>query len=204
MVKLAIFASLLVSAAAFAPAQHGRTSLAVSASFENELGAESPLGFWDPIGVVKDGDQATFDRLRYVEIKHGRIAMLAVAGYLTTLAGYRFPGDIDYSGLKFADIPPGFSAFDNIKDVGLTQIIAFIGFLELTFMKEVEGKSEFIGDFRNGFIDFGWDKFDEETKMKKRQIELNQGRAAQMGILGLMVSLTQIENIFRDFWEGHF
>ena len=40
---------------------------------------------------------------------------------------------------------------------------------------------------RNGFIDFGWDKFTPEQKLKKRTIELNQGRAAMMGILGLMV-----------------
>ena len=38
-----------------------------------------------------------------------------------------------------------------------------------------------------GALDFGWDKFDDATKLKKRAIELNNGRAAQMGILGLMV-----------------
>jgi len=54
-------------------------------------------------------------------------------------------------------------------------------------MKDVNGDAEFPGDFRNGYIDFGWDKFDEETKLKKRAIELNQGRAAMMGILALMV-----------------
>ena len=43
------------------------------------------------------------------------------------------------------------------------------------------------GDFRNGALDFGWDKLSAETKLKKRAIELNNGRAAQMGILGLMV-----------------
>ena len=46
---------------------------------------------------------------------------------------------------------------------------------------------EFPGDFRNEAIDFGWDTFDEETQTNKRAIELNQGRAAQMGILALMV-----------------
>jgi hypothetical protein len=60
--------------------------------------------------------------------------------------------------------------------------------LELFVMKDIEGTgNEFVGDFRNGYIDFGWKKFDEETKLKKRAIELNQGRAAQMGLLGLMV-----------------
>ena len=44
-----------------------------------------------------------------------------------------------------------------------------------------------VGDFRNGWIDFGWDSFDEETKLQKRAVELNNGRAAMMGILGLMV-----------------
>jgi Chlorophyll A-B binding protein len=38
-----------------------------------------------------------------------------------------------------------------------------------------------------GFIDFGWKQFDEKTKIAKRAVELNQGRAAQMGLLGLMV-----------------
>ena len=37
------------------------------------------------------------------------------------------------------------------------------------------------------FIDFGWDSFDEETKIRKRTLEINQGRAAQMGILAIMV-----------------
>lgn len=183
--KTALLASLLASAAAFAPQQATRTSSALSA-FENEVGAQPPLGFFDPLGIVKGASQERFDRLRYVELKHGRIAMLAVAGYLTCEAGIRLPGDIDYSGLKFADIPNGFKAFDTIQDVGLTQIIVFIGVLEYAFMKDV-GMSEFPGDFRNGLIDFGWDSFDEATKLKKRAIELNNGRAAQMGILALMV-----------------
>ena len=48
-------------------------------------------------------------------------------------------------------------------------------------------KQEFIGDFRNGALDFGWDKFDEKTKMQKRNIEINNGRAAMMGWLSVLV-----------------
>ena len=56
-------------------------------------------------------------------------------------------------------------------------------------MKDVAGTAEFGGDFRNGWktVDPGWDTFDEETKWNKRAIELNQGRAAMMGMLALMV-----------------
>ena len=78
--KSVIFASLLASAAAFAPASQTVAPTTALSAFKDELGAQVPLGFFDPAGLVKDGDQATFDRLRFVEIKHGRIAMIAVLG----------------------------------------------------------------------------------------------------------------------------
>ena len=196
--KIAILASFVASASAFAPSKQASSSSALnwlpagssipdSGKFVNELGAQAPLGFFDPFGIVGDGDQEKFDRLRYVEIKHGRIAMMAVAGYLATAAGWRFPGLISFDGTKFADIPAGFKALEAIPAAGMAQIIAFIFWAECIFMKDVNGTGDFPGDFRNGFIDFGWDKLDDATKMKKRAVELNQGRAAQMGILGLMV-----------------
>jgi Chlorophyll A-B binding protein len=184
--KSVIVASLIAGAAAFAPVSQKASSTALHMAFENELGAQAPLGFFDPLGLVADGDQEKFDRLRYVEIKHGRICMLAVAGYLVQENGIRLPGLVDYSGLKFTDVPNGFAALTTISGAGIAQIVAFIGFLEVAVMKDITG-GEFVGDFRNGFIDFGWDSFDEETKLQKRAIELNQGRAAQMGILALMV-----------------
>merc|ERR1719203_688836 len=170
--KLAITALLAGSAAAFAPAFMPKASTALNMAFESELGAQPPLGF--------------FDRLRFVELKHGRIAMLAVAGHVTTAAGVRLPGAISYDGTQFADIPTGFGALSQIPGAGLFQIFAFIGFLEIFVMKDITG-GEFVGDFRNGFIDYGWNTFDEETKLSKRAIELNNGRAAMMGILALMM-----------------
>merc|ERR1711993_164615 len=46
-------------------------------AFENELGVQAPVGFFDPVGFTKDGDEFSFKRRRSVEIKHGRICMLA-------------------------------------------------------------------------------------------------------------------------------
>lgn len=108
--------------------------------------------------------------------------MLAVAGYLTTAAGIRFPGA--------EDIPCGFPAWaalansDDGKFV-LVQMVAFFVVAE-AINRDAFGKAEFPGDYRNGALDFGWDKQSDAWKKNKRTIELNQGRAAQMGILALM------------------
>ncbi len=183
--KTAILASLLATAAAFAPAKQATTSSSLKA-FEDELGAQAPLGFFDPLGLVADGDQEKFDRLRYVEIKHGRICMLGVVGYLVNAAGIYLPGNIAYDGTKFSDLGYGWDASFAVPVAGALQVLLFVGFLELAVMKDITG-GEFVGDFRNDFFDLGWDSFDEETKLNKRAIELNQGRAAQMGMLALMV-----------------
>merc|ERR1719287_453977 len=167
--KIAALAALVGSAAAFAPAPVAKTTSAINA-FEQELGAQPPLGFYDPLGLLDDADQDRFDRLRYVELKHGRISQLA-----------------------FDSFPNGFAAIggpDSIPGAGTGQMLLFVGALELFVMKDSANGAapgDFVGDFRNGYIDFGWDNFDEDTKLQKRAIELNQGRAAMMGILGLMI-----------------
>ena len=189
--KSAIIATLIAGATAFAPAPVAKTTTAVSA-FEDELGAQAPLGFFDPFGLLSgDVSQERFDRLRYVEIKHGRICQLAFLGQIVTRGGLHLPGNIDYSGDSFDSFPNGVAALfgpDSIPTAGLVQIVAFVGWLECAFMRDVPGAgNEHVGDFRNGYIDFGWDDFDEETKLSKRAIELNNGRAAMLGILGLMV-----------------
>jgi hypothetical protein len=175
--KSAILVSLIASAAAFAPAKQAATTTSLKA-FENELGAQAPLGFFDPLGLTFDADQEKFDRLRSVEIKHGRVCMLGVVGYLVTYAGIRFPGA--------EDIPSGFAALDAVPASVWAQVAFTVGLMEAVNTDQT-GENEFPGDFRNGALDFGWDKLDDATKLKKRAIELNQGRAAQMGLLGLMV-----------------
>jgi hypothetical protein len=191
IMKTAVLASLVATAAAFAPAKQASTSTALNNAFESELGAQPPLGFFDPFGLLSgDATEERFERLRYVEIKHGRICQLAFLGQITTRAGIHLPGPINKAGDAFDSFPNGVAAIfgdNHIPTSGIVQMISFVGILECAFMREVPGLSEFPGDFRNGYIDFGWDDFDEETKLQKRAVELNNGRAAMMGILGLMV-----------------
>eukprot|EP00584_Thalassiosira_punctigera_P026459 CAMPEP_0172578968 /NCGR_PEP_ID=MMETSP1067-20121228/138989_1 /TAXON_ID=265564 ORGANISM="Thalassiosira punctigera, Strain Tpunct2005C2" /NCGR_SAMPLE_ID=MMETSP1067 /ASSEMBLY_ACC=CAM_ASM_000444 /LENGTH=240 /DNA_ID=CAMNT_0013371675 /DNA_START=884 /DNA_END=1607 /DNA_ORIENTATION=- len=176
MMKLAVLATLVGSVAAFAPspiAQSCKTAL--NADFSKELGAQIPLGFFDPLGMVADADQEEFDRLRWVELKHGRVAMLAVTGYLVTYAGVRFPGA--------EDIPSGFAALDAIPGMVWAQMIATWTMMEAANQDQYaapwgtnqnalgDSPAEFKGDFRNGALDFGWDKLSDDAKMRKRAIE---------------------------------
>jgi len=188
--KVLVLAAVAGMASAFVPAAPvagvAKSSTSLKMKFESELGAQAPLGFFDPLSLVQDVEQERFNRLRYVEIKHGRIAMLAVLGHIVTTAGARFPGYLCTSeNLKFADMPTGLAALSKIPPYGLAQIIGFIGVLELGVMVQREGS--FPGDMTNPAPPAAWDKWNEKTQLRKRAIELNNGRAAQMGILGLMV-----------------
>ena len=132
--------------------------------------AKKFLGFWDPLGLLTNADQERFDRLRTVETKHGRIAMAAILGHIVTTAGVRFPGCESYGA--------GLKALSDVSTAGLAVTFGTIGLIELGYgaraaeIEEAQLKAS---------------KWDDETIAKKKAIELNNGRAAQMGILALMV-----------------
>ena len=167
--KTAILVTLIAGAAAFAPAQSGARTTSLNAvpeadaKYTNDIGVVAPLGVWDPSGVLARGPEEV-DRLRALEIKHGRIAMLGVVGYLTTYAGVRLPG--------LEDVPCGWAAVTSgdLPFEVAGQFFATTLMMEM-FNRDNAGTAEFPGDFRNGYIDFGWDKQSDEWKKKKRTIE---------------------------------
>lgn len=90
-------------------------SSSMKMSFENELGVQPPLGFWDPLYWLENADQDRFERLRYVEIKHGRISMLAVLGHIVQ-ENVRLPGMLSISNdISFADMPNGIGAIGKVR-----------------------------------------------------------------------------------------
>ena len=180
MFKLAAFAALVGSAAAFAPAQSGRaaTSLAVN---ELEIGTTAPLGVYDPLGWL-DTEPEAFERRRAVERKHGRVAMAAVVGSIIHHNDIEFDGYLSPSqNLKFADVPNGVDGIRSIPTAGLLQILFFFALVELAWMPA----SKYDGDYGVGW--FGDAIEDPEEKARKLNAEINNGRAAMMGILGIMV-----------------
>lgn len=185
--KLAVLASLFASAAAFAPSKSAVRSSSLAANpYEDELGAMYPLGFYDPWGLSEGVDQEQWDQFRAAELKHGRVSQLGVIGYLTTASGARLPGAVDFSGTQFTDVDYGWAGSKESGILMLATWLGICGFLETQVWKQQEGS--FPGDFSASSIPVGWiSDFSEETKLDLRTKELNQGRAAMMGLFGLMV-----------------
>ena len=152
-------------------------SSALKMSFESEIGAQPPLGFWDPLGLLNDADEARFARLREVETKHGRIAQLAILGHLVTTAGYRLPTSLT-PGYDLTNTKAGLAALTDLPVEAVFGTILTVALIEGGYAArkdEIEAVQ---------LEKSGWD---DETIAKKLAIELNNGRAAQMGILALMV-----------------
>merc|ERR1719413_54171 len=155
-------------------------------AFESELGVQAPVGFWDPLGLTKDGDVTTFTRRRNTEIKHGRVSMWACLGYIVP-EYFKWPGYVSPSaGVQFADVPNGLAALSKVPGAGWVQIIAFCGSME---------KNVFVYDSSRGPGDFdsagalgvpgakGID--DPEARKKKLNAEIANGRLAMMAIIGM-------------------
>jgi hypothetical protein len=132
------------------------------------------------MGVLNDADQERFDNLRATEMKHGRISMLAILGHIVTSSGVRFPGEIAF-GVPFSSMKTGLAVFTTLPGAGLLQLFFFIGLMELGF-------STVQADIEDACTkEMNRQKWSEKKQKSKVAIELNNGRAAQMGILGLMV-----------------
>jgi light-harvesting complex I chlorophyll a/b binding protein 1 len=148
-------------------------------AFENELGVQEPVGFWDPLGLAADGDSATFMRRRDTEIKHGRVCMLATMGYITPELTGKFPGMLSPSqGLTFDSIPNGLGAISKVPGLGWGQIVLYCAAVEAA---GANNRGDAPGDF-------GWKLItssDPEAKRKKLAAEIANGRLAMMAIIGM-------------------
>merc|ERR1712066_614678 len=153
-------------------------------AFENELGVQAPVGFWDPAGFTADGSVEDFKRRRATEIKHGRISMLATMGYITPEITGKFPGYLSPSAdLKFADIPNGLAAISKVPALGWLQIIAYCLFCEASGGLAAQEDQAISGDF-------GWKpplltSSDAEVTKKRLNAEIANGRLAMMAIIGM-------------------
>jgi len=188
---MALAAASVMACGFHAPTLAPRASpVAVSMAVETELGATGPLGYWDPLGLSKSKPEK-FARWRAVELKHGRIAMVATTGYIAQEC-FRFGGYLSTSeNIKFADVPNGIKGLAAVPPLGLAQILLFIGLMEIVTWRYYEGPwpgtpvaGKAPGDVAGDF----WVRYsDPKEKTSKLNIELNNGRAAMMGITGMLM-----------------
>jgi len=212
--KSAIFATLIASAAAFAPAPVAKSSVATRAAMDDlqELASKSNpvLNYYDPLQLASttiwgETNEATIGFLRQAEVKHGRVAMAAFVGYIVQSNGIHFPFPIDTNGTPYpfaAGSPP--EQWDALSTAAKAQIIIFVGFLE--WWSEAAGthymRGGKPGEFPafssnpdliphpvplNLFDPFGFSSKKSETQKAEGLVkELNNGRLAMIGIIGFL------------------
>mmetsp|Transcript_67870 Transcript_67870/g.150417 ORF Transcript_67870/g.150417 Transcript_67870/m.150417 type:complete len:494 (-) Transcript_67870:108-1589(-) len=126
---------------------------------------------FDPLDL--GNTEAKMERYTAVEIKHGRVSMIAVVGYIMPEI-FRFPG--------CEETKHGLAAFESIPLEGWIQLLALVGAHEV-LVKPREGGL--------GSQDFGLgtellDGIDDAELERKLTSERNNGRLAMIAILGLM------------------
>jgi len=183
---------LTASASAFAPAStHSavQTSSSLNAFvIEEEIGAQNPVGFFDPLKLAEKGPygstEQNFAHYRGIEVKHGRVAMAATVGMLVQETS-RFNAFVSPSAnLKFADIPNGLGAIKAFPLEGWVQIVMVIGAHEL--LVKQRPSSDIPGDFGTGYL--GRNMKDDDSKRRALSVEITNGRLAMLGILGMFAS----------------
>lgn len=150
-------------------------------------GITEPFGFFDPLSFCEGASQGRIKFFREVEIKHGRVAMLATVGYLVG-EGFHpmWGGNINV---------PSFLAFQETPlQTALPAVAALIGVHEVlsvfTFNSPIGGELFSIrSDYRSG--DLGWDPLglrpSDPLEYKDMQSkEINNGRLAMIAIVGMI------------------
>merc|ERR1712060_1037391 len=150
---------------------------------ETELGAQAPLGFWDPLGFCEDEEK--FKDLRAKELKHGRLAMMGAVGMLAQSI-------VQVPGME--GVPKNVSAITTGNGlVGGVAIFVIIGLLEAVVFVQDPKKEP--GNFGNPFPLVG-----DDYSMEMRAKELNNGRMA-MGSAAtiILVSLFTGKSAIQQF-----
>ena len=203
-VSLALL-GLAGSAAAFAPAQSGRSATSLASSEPVPCFGATPLLGGEPVFVGKNywdkltseyGTEDTGTFLRAAELKHGRSAMMATVGFAFHKLGLTLDKISPHEylsvtqGIKFADLA-AMSPVDAIHAVpaaGMAQMFAFITIIEIYEMTHRDGKFVFGEGIAPGLQpgaltgDLGWNPLDIKVTDHRRLSEIQNGRAAMFAI----------------------
>eukprot|EP00964_Phaeocystis_antarctica_P007261 scaffold3944_cov48-Phaeocystis_antarctica.AAC.2 len=179
------------------------STVQMSAITPGDIGTTKPLGVYDPLQLMTKNPEK-YRRFQEMEIKHGRMSMAACAHVFVVGAGFKFPGYISYLSfppLKFEDIPASpVASWETLPQAGWAQIVCLIAIIDNSLVREQQSNSVAAGD-RLGFAQdpnlapgdvvgdkIPWVRYsDPAVKEFKLNAERNNGRAAMMGIVGMVI-----------------
>mmetsp|Transcript_44474 Transcript_44474/g.145855 ORF Transcript_44474/g.145855 Transcript_44474/m.145855 type:complete len:229 (-) Transcript_44474:273-959(-) len=157
------------------------------------VGPETGNKVFDPVGFATLGGDETLAFFRHAEIKHGRVAMAAMVGFLFHINHIHFPGYLSpTAGVTFEQLSAvgPFEAWNMIPLLGQLQILWTIAGLE-----HASECLDPAGHYTKGgtpgnlkFLKKFWDtpgftkKLTEAQKAEKLVSELKNGRLAMIGI----------------------
>jgi light-harvesting complex I chlorophyll a/b binding protein 1 len=158
-----------------------------------DIGTTKPLGVYDPLNLMTTMPDK-YRRWQEMEIKHGRFAMAACTHVFLTTAGVRWPGYLSFAeDIKFSDMPGGtIASWAALPDLAWLQIILVVALLDNSVLKQDPNKAP--GDVADGtYVGDGsiWVRYEDvpgfNGKQWKLNAERNNGRAAMMGIIGMLI-----------------
>jgi len=159
-----------------------------SFSCEDMPGISAPLGFFDPAGFSDGATEGRVKFFREVELKHGRVAMLAALGFpLAENFHPLFGGEIDVpSYVAFQETP-----LQTFWPLVTAVIAVFEVFSIFSFNSPIDGGEMWSirADYDNG--DLGFDPLrlrpESADEFKELQTkELNNGRLAMIAMAGMI------------------
>jgi len=175
----------------------GRDAMPGSAITLGDIGTTAPLGVYDPLQLMTDVSPKEYRRWQELEIKHGRLSMLAITHVLVTGAGITWPGYCSYiayddtlKNLKWSEIPPGtIASFKGLPALGWFQIIALASIMDVVLLAQDPAKlpGEVVPDSIKEtkiYQENHGNPLDFEQNLNR---ERNHGRAAMMGITGMII-----------------
>jgi hypothetical protein len=162
----------------------------VAMKAKNMAGVTGPMGFFDPLGFSTDCSEGKLLFYREVELKHGRVAMLASLGILVGEQFHPlFGGNIDVpSYIAFQQTPLQTFWPAVVVAIAIPEIFSIATFVEPNSENEslwaIQPGNRLPGDF-------GWDplglKPTGPQELKEMQTkELNNGRLAMIAAAGMI------------------
>jgi len=190
--------------AAFAPAfasAPSRSSVRMAVENMEGMGPETAMKVFDPLNLATMGSDETLAFFRHAELKHGRVAMAAMVGFLVHINHIHFPGMLSpTAGVSFESLSNmgPFDAWNSVPLFGQIQILWTIAGLE-----HASECLDPAGHYTKGgtpgnlkFLKNFWDtpgftkKLSAEQLAEKRVSELKNGRLAMIGIASVCAAIS--------------